>query len=133
MIEVNFGLTSPLGFHLPHLGAILHTFCENLAKFGEGHSIMALRLCIGCPRLVGGRKAGNSNMQKFFCNTMYSYEPRADKRAEKSPFCALPLKLIILPFLCHWQTTGTNPTSAFIHCYGSLTHFAHTAREEPLC
>ena len=41
------------------------------AKFGEGSSVMAVGLCIGCPMLVGRRKAGNSNMQEFFCTTLY--------------------------------------------------------------
>ena len=28
-------------------------------------------MCIGSPRLVGGRKTGNSNMQGFFCTMLY--------------------------------------------------------------
>ena len=35
---------------------------KNLAKFSDTCSVRAHGLCIGSPRLVGGRKAGNSNM-----------------------------------------------------------------------
>ena len=35
---------------------------KNLAKYSDTCSVTADRLCIGSPRLVGGRKAGNSNM-----------------------------------------------------------------------
>ena len=35
-------------------------------KFGEGGSVMAVWLCIGCPMLVGRRKAAISTMQEFF-------------------------------------------------------------------
>ena len=41
----------------------------NLAKFSDTCSVRADpadALCIGSPRLVGGRRAGNSNMQKNF-------------------------------------------------------------------
>ena len=31
---------------------------------------MADGLCFGCSRLVGRRKAGNSNMQEFICSTL---------------------------------------------------------------
>ena len=48
----------------------------NTAKFGEGSSVMAVWLCIGCPRLVGRRKAGNSNMQELFCSTLYDHIQR---------------------------------------------------------
>ena len=44
---------------------------KNLAKFSATYSVRADGLCIGSPRLVGGRKAGNSNMQEFFCTTLY--------------------------------------------------------------
>ena len=39
---------------------------KNLAKFSDTCSVRADGLCIGSPRLVGERKAGNSNMQEFF-------------------------------------------------------------------
>ena len=39
---------------------------KNLAKFSDTCSIRADGLCIGSPRLVGRRKAGNSNVQDFF-------------------------------------------------------------------
>ena len=39
---------------------------KNLAKFSDACSVRADGLCIGSPRSVGGRKAGNSNMQDFF-------------------------------------------------------------------
>ena len=39
---------------------------KNLAKFSDTCSVRADGLCIGSPRLMGGRKAGNSNMQEFF-------------------------------------------------------------------
>ena len=42
------------------------------AKFSDTCSVRADGLCIGSPRLVGGRKAGNSNVQEFFCTTLYS-------------------------------------------------------------
>ena len=38
---------------------------KNLAKFSDTCSVRADGLCTGSPRLVGGRKAGNSNMQGF--------------------------------------------------------------------
>ena len=37
---------------------------KNLAKFSDTRSVRADALYIGIPKLVGGRKAGNSNMQK---------------------------------------------------------------------
>ena len=37
---------------------------KNLAKFSDTGSAKARGLYIGSPRLVGGRKAGNLNMQK---------------------------------------------------------------------
>ena len=39
---------------------------KNLAKFSDTCSVRADGLCIGSPRLVGGKKAGNLNMQEFF-------------------------------------------------------------------
>ena len=39
---------------------------KNLAKFGDTCFVRADWLCMGCPRLVGGRRAGNSNMKEFF-------------------------------------------------------------------
>ena len=39
---------------------------KNLAKFSDTCSVRADGLCIRSPRLVGGRKAGNSNMEDFF-------------------------------------------------------------------
>ena len=46
---------------------------KSLAKFSDTCSVRddGLCMCIGSPRLVGGRKAGNSNMQEFFCTTLY--------------------------------------------------------------
>ena len=44
----------------------------NLAKFSDTFSVRADGLCIGSLRLVGGRNAGNSNMQEFFCTTLYT-------------------------------------------------------------
>ena len=43
----------------------------NGAKFGEGNSVSAGWLCIGCPKLMGSRKEGNSNMGHFFCRSLY--------------------------------------------------------------
>ena len=40
------------------------------AKFGEGSSIRADWLCIGCPKLVGRRKAGYSTRGHFFCMSL---------------------------------------------------------------
>ena len=39
---------------------------KNLANFSDTCFVSADGLCIGSPRLVGGRKAGNSNMREFF-------------------------------------------------------------------
>ena len=44
---------------------------KNLAKFSDTCSVRANGLCIGSPRLVDGRKAGNSNMQEFVCTSLY--------------------------------------------------------------
>ena len=41
-------------------------WAKNLATFSDTCSVRADWLCIGSPRLVGGRKAGNSNKQEFF-------------------------------------------------------------------
>ena len=41
------------------------------AKFSDPCYIRADGLCIGCPKLVGSRKAGYSNMQELFCSTLY--------------------------------------------------------------
>ena len=58
---------------LQNVGQILHHIYraeqKNLAKFSDTCSVRAGGLCIGSPRLVGGRKAGNSNMQEFFLAT----------------------------------------------------------------
>ena len=40
------------------------------AKFSDTCSARADGLCIGIPALVGGRKAGNSNLQEFCCTTL---------------------------------------------------------------
>ena len=40
-------------------------------KVGEEISIMAGGLCFACPRLVGRRKAGSSNLDEFLCTTLY--------------------------------------------------------------
>ena len=45
---------------------------KNLAKFSDTGSVRADGLCIGSPRLVGGRKSGNSNRQDFYCTTLYT-------------------------------------------------------------
>ena len=45
---------------------------KNQAKFSDTCSVRADGLCIGCPRLVGRRKAANSNMLEFFCTTLYN-------------------------------------------------------------
>ena len=34
--------------------------------FSDTCFIMAVKLCVASPRLVGGRKVGNSNMKEFF-------------------------------------------------------------------
>ena len=39
---------------------------KNLAKFSDTCSVRDDGLCIGSPRLMGGRKEGNLNMQEFF-------------------------------------------------------------------
>ena len=44
---------------------------KNLAKLSDNCSVRAEWMCIGSPRLVGERKAGYSNMQQFFCTTLY--------------------------------------------------------------
>ena len=45
--------------------AITGSSKNNLAKFSDTCSIRANGLCFCSPRLVGGRKAENSNMQSF--------------------------------------------------------------------
>ena len=47
---------------------------KNLAKFSDTCFVRADGLCIGSLRLVGGRKAGNSSMQEFFCTTLYCWQ-----------------------------------------------------------
>ena len=49
---------------------------KNLAKFSDTCSVRADGLCIGSPRSVVGWKAGNSNMQDFFCTTLHEVETR---------------------------------------------------------
>ena len=44
---------------------------KNLAKFSDTCSVRADGLCIGSPRLVGGRKAENSNRQEFLLTTLH--------------------------------------------------------------
>ena len=44
---------------------------NNQAKFSDTCSVRADGLCIGCFRLVGRRKTGNSSMLEFFCSTLY--------------------------------------------------------------
>ena len=39
---------------------------KNLAMFSDNCSVRADGLCIGSPRLVGGWKVGNSDMQELF-------------------------------------------------------------------
>ena len=46
---------------------------KNLAMFNDTCSVGADGLCIGSPRLVGGRKVGNSNMAKK--NFHHAVEP----------------------------------------------------------
>ena len=53
---------------------------KNLAKSSDMCSVRADGLCIGGPRLVGGRKAGNSNKQDFFCSTLSCRVPLATIR-----------------------------------------------------
>ena len=54
-----------------HVNKVQGLAKKNLAKFSDTCSVRADGLCIGSPRLVGGRKAGNSNMQEFFCTMLY--------------------------------------------------------------
>ena len=44
---------------------------KNQVKFSDTCSVMADGLCTGCPRLVGRRKAANSNRLEFFCTKLY--------------------------------------------------------------
>ena len=43
---------------------------KNVANFSDTCSVRADGLCIGSLRLVGLRKAGNSNIQEFFCTML---------------------------------------------------------------
>ena len=43
---------------------------KNLAKFSDTCSVRADVLCIGSPRLVGGRKAGKIKHARIFCSTL---------------------------------------------------------------
>ena len=54
------------GLQVCQLPLIYRVEQKNIAKFSDTCSVRADGLCIGSPRLVGGRKAGNSNMQEFF-------------------------------------------------------------------
>ena len=63
----------------PHFGLKLvqtppqhHLSGKIQGRASDTCSVRADGLCIGSPRLVGGRKAGNSNMQDFFLTTLYS-------------------------------------------------------------
>ena len=57
----------------------MHTgLCKKVsAKFCDEYSVRAERLCIGYLRLVGSRKARDSNMQEFFCTTQHRKEEGA--------------------------------------------------------
>ena len=46
-----------------------------LAKIGEGMSVRAHGQCIGCFKLVGRRKEGNSNMHDFFHGLVHTFNP----------------------------------------------------------
>ena len=51
----------------PHTG-----LCEKVpAKFGEESSVKADGLCIGCLSQWAEVGRENSNMQEFFCTTLY--------------------------------------------------------------
>ena len=43
------------------------------AKFGDTCSVRADGLCIGCLNQWAGRGRENSNMQEFFCTTLYTW------------------------------------------------------------
>ena len=45
---------------------------KNQAKFSDTCSVRADGLRVGSPWQVGERKAGNSNMEEFFCTTLYT-------------------------------------------------------------
>ena len=48
--------------------------CEKVpAKFGKESSVNADGLCIGCLRQWAEEGRENSNMQEFFCTTLYIY------------------------------------------------------------
>ena len=49
-----------------------------LLSVGEISYTIAVGLSIGCPRLVGRRIAINSNMQEFFCTTLYNVHIRCN-------------------------------------------------------
>ena len=46
-----------------------------LAKIGEGMSVRAHGQCIGCFKLVGRRKEGNSNMHDFLHGPVLTFDP----------------------------------------------------------
>ena len=46
-----------------------------LAKIGEGMSVRAYGQCIGCFKLVGRRKEGNSNMHDFSHGPVLTFDP----------------------------------------------------------
>ena len=71
--------------------------------FGEGSSVRADWRCIGCPMLVGGRKAANSNRGHFFCTSLY--ECHAMSRKEDG--FTQPVNYEDVMFCC--RSTGTLP------------------------
>ena len=66
--------TRPFAAHSAHfvlkMTHLQHGAKKIPAKFGEGSSVMAVGLCMGCPRSVGRMKGGDLNMLEFVCTTL---------------------------------------------------------------
>ena len=84
MIPFHSSILRALFFVVVREGAVQYRVGQKkLAKFSDTCSV---KLYIGCPRLVGGRKAGNSNVHELFCTTLYSthHVSSFDKCARKT-------------------------------------------------
>ena len=85
---------------------------KNLAKLSDTCFIRADGLCIRSPRLVGGRKARNSNMQEFFAPCCMDSANVIHPNRRCCCYWLLVPVLFISPF----------PPLTCNHCRGSLLH-----------
>ena len=82
-----------------------------LSLVSEWVSVMAVGLCIGCPRSVYGKKVRNSYMQEFFCSTLhvslftYAFRPWRHRTLDDVRRSSSPSSLHPTP-LWAWRTPG---------------------------